>query len=61
MGRIAFWITYLFYTLPADSKDDRRHIHIFKDKKNIFRVWQKFRLNKMKLKVFPLRITMESH
>jgi hypothetical protein len=32
MGRIAFWISYLFYTLPADSKDNRRHIHIFKGK-----------------------------
>ena len=32
MGRIAFWITYLFYTLPSDSKDNRRHIHVFKGK-----------------------------
>lgn len=32
MGRIAFWISYLFYTLPADSKDNRRHVHIFKGK-----------------------------
>ena len=22
MGRIAFWIAYLFYTLPADSRDN---------------------------------------
>jgi len=36
MGRIAFWISYLFYTLPSDFKDNRRHIHIFKGKgKNI--------------------------
>jgi len=43
MGRIAFWITYLFYTLPADSKDNRRHIHIFKGKgrhiQSLAKIW----------------------
>ena len=43
MGRIAFWISYLFYTLPADSKDNRRHIHIFKGKgrhiQSLAKIW----------------------
>ena len=43
MGRIAFWITYLFYTLPSDSKDNRRHIHIFKGKskhiQSLAKIW----------------------
>ena len=43
MGRIAFWITYLFYTLPADIKDNRRHIHIFKGKgkhiQSLAKIW----------------------
>ena len=43
MGRIAFWISYLFYTLPADSKDNRRHIHIFKGKgrhiESLAKIW----------------------
>jgi len=43
MGRIAFWITYLFYTLPADSKDNRKHIHVFKGKgrhiKSLAKIW----------------------
>ena len=43
MGRIAFWITYLFYTLPADSKDNRRHIHIFNGKgkhiQSLAKIW----------------------
>jgi len=43
MGRIAFWISYLFYTLPADSRDNRRHIHIFKGGgkhiKSLAKIW----------------------
>jgi hypothetical protein len=43
MGRIAFWITYLFYTLPADYNDNRRHIHIFKGKgkhiQSLAKIW----------------------
>jgi hypothetical protein len=43
MGRIAFWISYLFYTLPADSKDNRKHIHIFKGKgrhiQSLAKIW----------------------
>ena len=43
MGRIAFWITYLFYTLPSDTRDNRRHIHIFKGKgkhiQSLAKIW----------------------
>ena len=43
MGRIAFWITYLFYTLPSDVKDNRKHIHIFKGKgkhiQSLAKIW----------------------
>jgi hypothetical protein len=43
MGRIAFWITYLFYTLPADSRDNRLHIHMFKGKgkhiQSLAKIW----------------------
>jgi len=43
MGRIAFWIKYLFYTLPSDTKDNRRHIHIFKGKgkhiQSLAKIW----------------------
>ena len=43
MGRIAFWITYLFYTLPVDNKDNRRHVHIFKGKgkhiQSLAKIW----------------------
>ena len=43
MGRIAFWVAYLFYTLPADSRDNRRHIHIFKGKgrhiQSLAKIW----------------------
>ena len=43
MGRIAFWLRYLFYTLPADSKDNRRHIHIFKGRgkyiQSLAKIW----------------------
>jgi arsenate reductase-like glutaredoxin family protein len=43
MGRIAFWITYLFYTLPSDANDNRRHIHIFKGKgrhiQSLAKIW----------------------
>ena len=43
MGRIAFWITYLFYTLPSDIKDNRRHIHIFKGRgkriQSLAKIW----------------------
>jgi len=43
MGRIAFWITYLFYTLPSDAKDNRRHIHIFRGRRkhiqSLAKIW----------------------
>ena len=43
MGRIAFWIAYLFYTLPTDSNDNRLHIHIFKGKgkhiESLSKIW----------------------
>ena len=43
MGRIAFWIAYLFYTLPADNRDNRLHIHIFKGKgkhiQSLAKIW----------------------
>ena len=32
LGRIAFWIKYLFYTLPTDSNENRLHLHIFRGK-----------------------------
>jgi len=43
VGRIAFWIAYLFYTLPSDCRDNRHHIHIFKGKgkhiQSLAKIW----------------------
>jgi len=59
MGRIAFWITYLFYTLPSDAKDNRRHIHIFKGKGKHIQSLAKIWIEQNGEKILQFHITKE--